>query len=266
MRRRDLAAAALLVVLLVGLSAALLHGGQVQRVDAAVRARAVTHVLRADAFDLPRAGAVLLGQRGLTAPLLLAGAVLAARRVRSWRPLVVTVAGLGLLAVTVQALKLGIGRSAPTSGVDLARAGGLSFPSGHAAGALLSYAFLARLSVLQDAVGPRTAQAVAAACAAMAGVGVVVQDYHWTSDVLAGWAVGAVLAVLLVPLLLPPAVQGEGANKADGTAPCPPATRPRPAVDGKRWLFIGRVLSTSIARRELRARGGLQRQRCARSW
>lgn len=207
-----LTAAAVSAVLLVAVSAALLHGGQIQRFDQAVRAFALAHAVRSDALGVPRAGAVLLGQRGLTAPLVLFSALVASRRVGSWRPIGVVLGGLFLLAVTVQAVKLGVGRTAPAAGVDLVRAGGLSFPSGHAAGALLSYAFIGRLAVLQSVVGPRVVWVVAAVCAALAGVGVVAQDYHWASDVAAGWAVGSLLAALLVPVLLPGVESGSTAH------------------------------------------------------
>lgn len=207
--RRQLTLTAVLALLLVGLSAALLHGGPVQRVDHAVRALVMAHVLPADALGVPRAAAVLLGQRGVTAPLLVAAALLASRRTGSWRPVVVALGGLFLLALTVQALKLGVGRTAPAAGVDAVRAGGLSFPSGHAAGAVLSYAYLGRLAAILRVVGGRTASAVAAVCAALAGVGVIAQDYHWASDVVAGWCLGGLLAVILVPLLAPPQAVAE---------------------------------------------------------
>ncbi len=75
--------------------------------------------------------------------------------------------------------------------------GGLSYPSGHAVnevvGLRLAAALLARPG--RDASQRRAVllAVVLAVVVAVGGVSVVVADFHWASDVLAGWLLGGCL-------------------------------------------------------------------------
>ena len=86
-----------------------------------------------------------LGLRGLTATALMIAAIYIARRFKTWRPLNLAILSLIALNLTVGLAKLLIGRTKPQLNVDLIYAGGLSYPSGHASNALLSWGVLAYL-------------------------------------------------------------------------------------------------------------------------
>ena len=158
-----------------------------------------------DALRVPRGGAVLVlrvlsapGQRGILWPVLVALAAILARRERAWRPLPLVGGALATIAVTVLALKTGIGRTAPRSGRGLLDAGGRSYPSGHAVneivGLALGAALLQRagLTWLQQRAVLLTT--VIGVVALVGGASLVTADFHWASDVLAGWLLGGALS------------------------------------------------------------------------
>lgn len=124
-------------------------------------------------------GAALLGQRGVTLPVLLAAALWRARMSRSIRPVRTVLTGLLLLAGAGAGMKYGLGRPAPASGTDGLWLGGQSFPSGHTANAVLTAGLLVRL--VRRPRGPdRLATTVLAGAVAglVAGAAVLLLDYH----------------------------------------------------------------------------------------
>lgn len=133
----------------------------------------------------------MLGAREILVPLLLVGgAVLSVRR-RTPGPLLMLVGSYLGMAMVVGPVKLLLHRPEP---LDLPGALGRSFPSGHAAQALLVYGMLAALV----AAGPVASRVRALAtvlpvlaCAAV-GFAVMFRAAHWTSDMVAGYAIGAV--------------------------------------------------------------------------
>lgn len=143
---------------------------------------------------------VMIGQRGLAlAPALVAAALLA-RRVRSWRPVVVL--GLAVLALNllVGAGKLYTERPKPADGsAAVFVPGGIIFPSGHAANVVLTWGLLAYLLVQYGPVR-RVApgMALTALAALIVGVASVYLDTHWVSDILAGWLAGTAVLVATV--------------------------------------------------------------------
>lgn len=167
-----------------------------------------------------------LGQRLITIPLLVGLAIWAMRRGRGWRPLGAVLTGLGSLAVLGTLLKVGVGRTPPVLEVDTVSPGAgniaawvyallvpgappfdgyVSFPSGHAANAALTYPLAAWLLFGANGVFPharRLRYALGCSLLPVAAVGVLVTvlDYHWLSESVAGWLLGAV--VLLVALLV----------------------------------------------------------------
>jgi membrane-associated phospholipid phosphatase len=87
-----------------------------------------------------------LGLRGVTAIILLFTAVLISRRFKSWRPINLSLLSLLLLNIAVGASKLMFGRTKPSTGFDLVFTdSGLSYPSGHAANAILTWGIFAYL-------------------------------------------------------------------------------------------------------------------------
>lgn len=133
---------------------------------------------------------VLPGQRMYDVPpMAVLAAVLAWRR-RQWRPLLVPLVVMVLLAIVVPGLKLLTGRTNPDSGVDLLYAGGTEYPSGHEINAIVVWGMtFALASRLDWAVGrwltPRRRIALVTVMALDVGIGVVAGRTHWLSDVLA---------------------------------------------------------------------------------
>lgn len=122
-----------------------------------------------------------------TGIVTLAGATVLARRGRRRDALLLTVAYLGaqLSSAVVKAVT---DRPRPSFEAPIAVPDSSAFPSGHATGAA---AVLLLAAVLLAPAARRTAL-VALACALAVAVGAsrVVLGVHWTSDVVAGWALG----------------------------------------------------------------------------
>ncbi|MER7459650.1 phosphatase PAP2 family protein [Micromonospora sp. NPDC126480] len=110
-----------------------------------------------------------------------------ARQLAGWVATTMIVGGLlGPL------LKLLVGRARPDFPEPLAQAVGLAFPSGHALNATLAAGVL--LVVLLPRAGRRGGYAVWVAAlllAVVTGFSRVALGVHWTSDVVAGWLLGA---------------------------------------------------------------------------
>ncbi|WP_052745558.1 phosphatase PAP2 family protein [Allosalinactinospora lopnorensis] len=180
-------------------------------------------------------GAARLGQRWLTAPILLLVGVWGALRRRDPRPVLAAVTGLVSLAVLGGLLKVYVGRTPPLMGIDMVDAGlgnvadGLgwivtlgavpfdgfvSYPSGHTANAALTYPLLAFLLFGPNGVRPSTValrRTLAASPIPVLIVGAMMAllDYHWVTEALGGLALGAVVA-LLGRLVLGPGGTGAG--------------------------------------------------------
>ncbi len=93
-------------------------------------------------------------------------------------------------AGAVWLVKAGVGRLAPSSGSDQIRAGGRSYPSGHAVAAVVCWGLLLEHA---GGLGRRRRHALTALLAGAAGLGMAALDSHWLSDVLAGWLLGAIV-------------------------------------------------------------------------
>ena len=142
-----------------------------------------------------------LGLRGVTATILLITAFLIARRFKSWRPLNLSILAVLTLNLVVGLAKLGVGRTKPKLNVDLVYAGGLSYPSGHASNAILTWGVLAYILYRYshpDAWHP-LAMGVAAGAFTF-GVCIVsaFRNTHWLSDLLGGLFIGGALLVLVI--------------------------------------------------------------------
>jgi membrane-associated phospholipid phosphatase len=142
-----------------------------------------------------------LGLRGLTASVLLVAAFYIARRFKTWRPLNLAILSLIFLNLVVGLFKFGLGRTKPKIGIDLLHAGGMSYPSGHASNALLSWGVLAYL-IYRYAHVDRYRGRLASTGVALVSLSVcvvsLIRDTHWFSDLLGGLFVGASLLVLII--------------------------------------------------------------------
>lgn len=124
--------------------------------------------------------------------VLLAAAVIVMRH--QWAAAVVVVSAAVAAVVVTGVLKAMIGRPRPPAGLALVHANGFSMPSTD--GALTAAAALALLLVTNWPTRKARRWGTAVLCAAVLLVGVclVYLGAHWPSDVLAGWAVGALTA------------------------------------------------------------------------
>jgi membrane-associated phospholipid phosphatase len=116
-------------------------------------------------------------------------ALLAARR--RWAEFGVLLAGMTLTSVGIHEFKDAVDRPRPPE--PLVDSSGSSFPSGHAAHAVL-YVWLAVTVVLRLRPGMTRGAAVVAAgiaLTALVGLSRLYLDVHYLSDVSGGWALGA---------------------------------------------------------------------------
>jgi undecaprenyl-diphosphatase len=116
---------------------------------------------------------------------------------RLWREsLWLVLASLGGVAIS-QGLKAAIGRSRPDEAFRLVEAANASFPSGHA---MLSAVVYLTLGVLIARFASRRrvkafALTTAVFLTLIVGASRIYLGVHWTTDVLAGWCVGAAWAM-----------------------------------------------------------------------
>jgi membrane-associated phospholipid phosphatase len=143
-----------------------------------------------------------LGLRSVTAIVLLITAALISRRYKSWRPVNLSLLSLLLLNLFVGASKLLFGRTKPHSGFDLFFTdSGLSYPSGHAANAILTWGIFAYLIYRYSHKGPfegfRLTWLVSVITTAVCLVSLY-RNTHWFSDLLGGLFIGAALLVGII--------------------------------------------------------------------
>ncbi len=136
-----------------------------------------------------------LGNNQVAVPVLGLGALIAAIRDRSVRPLLAAVVGVVLLVGTVIPAKILIGRAGP--GLPPVAHGALGvFPSGHSAtsGVCLGLAAVLLARGL-PAWARRAVLTIMAAVCFLVGAALIWGDYHWFTDVVAGWALAALIVM-----------------------------------------------------------------------
>ena len=142
-----------------------------------------------------------LGLRGVTATVLLIAAAFIAYKFKTWRPLNLAVLSLLLLNLTVGASKILLGRTKPRDGFDLLHAGGMSYPSGHASNAVLSWGILAYL-IYRYAKVDRYQGRLASAGVIFISLTVctvsLIRHTHWFIDLLGGLFIGSALLVAVI--------------------------------------------------------------------
>jgi membrane-associated phospholipid phosphatase len=145
-----------------------------------------------------------LGLRGITSLILLLTSVIISRRFKSWRPINLSLLSLLLLNLVVGISKLIFGRTKPSSGFDLVFTdSGLSYPSGHAANALLTWGMFAylifRYSHREPFEGLRLTWFVILITAGVC-LASLYRNTHWFSDLLGGLFIGGAMLVLIIAL------------------------------------------------------------------
>ncbi len=143
-----------------------------------------------------------LGLRSVTAIILMFTAILISRRFKSWRPINLALLSLLLLNVAVGASKLWFGRTKPSTGFDLVFTdSGLSYPSGHAANAILTWGMFAylifRYSHKYPFEGMRLTWFVAIVTTGVC-LASLYRNTHWFSDLLGGLFIGSALLVAII--------------------------------------------------------------------
>lgn len=145
-----------------------------------------------------------LGLRSVTSIILIITAILISRRFKSWRPINLSTLALLLLNLTVGASKLLFGRTKPSTGFDLFFTdSGLSYPSGHAANAVLTWGMFAylifRYSHKQPFEGLRLTYFVIIINIAVF-LASLYRNTHWFSDLLGGLFIGSALLVATIAI------------------------------------------------------------------
>ncbi len=144
-----------------------------------------------------------LGLRSLTATVLITLAVFIGWRFKSLRPLYLSLCALLLLNGVVGISKVIFGRSKPRLSLDLLHAGGLSYPSGHSANALLTWGMCSyliyRYTHREPFEGIKLNWLVITITITVCIVSLI-RDTHWFSDLLGGVLIGGSLLVFLIAI------------------------------------------------------------------
>jgi undecaprenyl-diphosphatase len=197
-RRLPLLLAGLSLVAFLMLLDGVLESADLARFDPGLHELAVS--LRGPLATAAARTATALGGTTSLVLLSLVLAGLLSWRLRTLWPAACLLVALGGSTILTRALKLAVGRDRPpTQDLIGAPAHDPAFPSGHT---LNSAVFLgAACLLLWPLVGPRARVALALGallCALAVGLSRIYLGYHWTTDVLAGWAVAAAWLGLLL--------------------------------------------------------------------
>ena len=175
--------------------------GPLIRLDANIARAKRPHV--AHWFDFVLRKIDNLGLRGLTATVLLIVAVLISWKFRTWRPLNLALLSLLALNGVVGIAKLAIGRTKPRLHIDVIHGGGLSYPSGHASNALLTWGILAYLIYRythHEVFHGRFLAIIVGVITMLVCVVSLFRQTHWFSDLLGGLFIGGSLLVLIIAI------------------------------------------------------------------
>ena len=174
------------------------------------------------------------------APFLVLVAVVAGGLLwRSGSRLAVAVAPGVALVVAGAAAALGkgvVGRGRPPASLHLVTETAASFPSGHAtdsAALYLTIGLLLAATVVRRPLARVVFVVIAGVLVAAVGASRLVLGVHWPTDVLAGWALGALVAVTVTTAALLAARPG-------GDDPSARQTKP-----GHGWPTVRRILTTT---------------------
>jgi membrane-associated phospholipid phosphatase len=146
---------------------------------------------------------VMLGQRRPVMKLVLPLLLLMGVWQRSPRPLIGLGLAVVLLNLSVGIIKVGVGRLGPRHGdpVDALFRGGDIYPSGHVSNAVVMYGLIAMFAAPR--LRPYLATVAAFLCVTI-GLGTLLINTHWLTDVVGGWLAGG-LVLCSLTWLVPPA-------------------------------------------------------------
>jgi membrane-associated phospholipid phosphatase len=142
---------------------------------------------------------VNLGDTRIAVPVLLLVAIALSVRRRSPRPLAAAGVAVTLLLATVIPAKIIIARPSPGLG-PVAPGGWGAFPSGHTTTGSVCYVLAALLIAGGAGRGRRAARAAAMALSFLIGIALVWRDFHWFTDVMAGWALATLIVLAALRL------------------------------------------------------------------
>ena len=174
-----------------------------------------------------------LGSTAVIIPAGLAAGLYFLIRRRTWQPLALLAAAVAGAIGLYHIVKPLAGRPRPPAAIWIGHYTGAAFPSGHATQSAAFYAMLAL--VLGAGLSPRR-RAVLWSAAALAvlliGASRIYLAAHWLTDVLAGYALGATWAAIVVAVLLitSPGTGKARAGQEQGQAPTPGHQNPRKAA------------------------------------
>ncbi|MFM2103778.1 MAG: hypothetical protein RL740_865 [Actinomycetota bacterium] len=145
-----------------------------------------------------------LGLRWVTASILLIMAIMVSRRFKSWRPLNLSILSLIFLNLFVGAAKIGFGRCKAREDFDLCMfSGGMAYPSGHIANALVTWGLFAyiifRYTHRAPFEGLRLYWLVALISIAV-GIVSLLRNTHWFTDLIGGMFLGGSILILVVAI------------------------------------------------------------------
>lgn len=139
---------------------------------------------------------------------------------RSLRPALTVVGTMAANYVVIEVMKFAFGRTAPDTGEDLFGVDALSYPSGHSANTIIIWTLLLRIifGLWGDKIGllrtPLRRFLVISSLAVVFGGSLVGLNYHWLTDIVAGWLIGIALS-MLAPSPLPVHLRPENRHLRD---------------------------------------------------
>ena len=176
-----------------------------------------------------------LGNNQVAVPILALSALTVAISDRSLRPLLAAVVGVVLLLGTVIPAKILIGRAGP--GLPPVAHGSLGvFPSGHSATSSVCLG-LAAVLLARGLPGwaRRAMLTITVMVCFLVGLALIWGDYHWFTDVVAGWALAALIVMAALRVT---GLSGNPSGPADtvrgGAAPMSTDTSREQADDSAR--------------------------------
>jgi len=139
-----------------------------------------------------------LGSTVVLVPLVVVVGLAARRRTRSWASLAELALSLGGAVVLYDLIKVLVGRPRPRVGPLVSTATGYAFPSGHATQTAAVAVTLAALAAALTSSWARKVivWSVAVLVCLIVGFSRIYLGVHWPTDVLAGYALGALWAAL----------------------------------------------------------------------
>jgi membrane-associated phospholipid phosphatase len=142
-------------------------------------------------------------------PVALIVAVFFAWRRHQWGPLVLLTAAIAGAAASYTLIKALVGRPRPPPAIWIGHFSGAAFPSGHATQSVACYAALALiLGAGRSARAKAALWGAAVLIALIVGASRIYLGAHWLTDVLGGYALGALLVAVIAIVRLTPGRRG----------------------------------------------------------